>query len=594
MKKQTIGLVLVLASGYPALSQALSLGEIQFNSRLNEPFKARIELLHATPQELDKLQVHVAPPSIFAQAHLQRPAFIDGLQFARSVKNGRHYLIISSSQTVAEAEFNLLLEVTSPKGDLLKRYSVALAEKPSAVRAATTPNPAQDKSTQLEVAAASQEAEPTLDLGNPTSPEGTPQAVGGAVLKPVSQIETASSSSLNLAVDTEQLNSAESRTMGEAEVVAAAPVESTPATTIPVSLPIERSARVRPTTPKVAIPLPKLAFKYRYRVRKNDTVFTIAERLKVGRLNLDEKVLALYARNPKAFVNGDITQLKVGATLRTPSAVGKKRVADPIPAATQLVRRAAPIERPEKVQAAKPVVQPKVAVQQVVATELASAPALIDPPLARAVHELELSSQLKLTDLQERLSQTQQLLETRAQENNQLKELVQEKNRLLTRREEELATLQTQVAQQAPQVRALAAMGAAGPEGKTDELVAATSSQASVAVENTWQGVFASPLVWQAGGASALFLLLIGIWQKRRNADKLMQLHVQNTILMPDAYIDEDDSEEGSLLNFLWAEEELERAREQLQSLRHSMASLREQSQRLQAYLQPEPLSASV
>jgi hypothetical protein len=90
---------------------------------------------------------------------------------------------------------------------------------------------------------------------------------------------------------------------------------------------------------------------------------------------------------------------------------------------------------------------------------------------------------------------------------------------------------------------------------------------------------------------STLFLLLIALWQKRRAADTFMQLSVQNAILMPDDYIDE---EEGGMLDFLWAEDELEQAREQLQGLRHSMASLREQSQRLQAYLNPEPMGAAV
>jgi hypothetical protein len=75
-----------------------------------------------------------------------------------------------------------------------------------------------------------------------------------------------------------------------------------------------------------------------------------------------------------------------------------------------------------------------------------------------------------------------------------------------------------------------------------------------------------------------------------------MQLQVQNSILMPEIYADEQAEvakQETNLLDFLWGEEELEQAREQLQNLRHSMASLREQSQRLQAYLNPtSPLSA--
>ena len=84
--------------------------------------------------------------------------------------------------------------------------------------------------------------------------------------------------------------------------------------------------------------------------------------------------------------------------------------------------------------------------------------------------------------------------------------------------------------------------------------------------------------------------MLLALWQKRRSEDQFMQLSVQNTILMPD----DADENAGSLLDFLWGEDELEQAREQLQNLRHSMASLREQSQRLQAYLNTESMSAAV
>lgn len=605
VKKQTLGLVLVLASGYPSLTQALSLGDIQFNSRLNEPFKARIELLNATQQELDKLQVHVAPPSIFAQAQLQRPQFIDSLKFARSVKHGKHYLIISSPQRVAETEFNLLLEVTSPKGDLLKRYSVALkggTEANSKVQTAQAPiaEPANSESSgalaetiSATPPADNQESQASLDLAQ--NPEAINNEQGAEPTRLEPRNTNDASAALNLAVDTEELSANAAPTPeSEAEPVQviAAVNEPESAALVPVSIPVERSTRVRPSPAKVAIPLPKLAFKYKYRVRKGETIFSIAERLKVGKLSLDETVLALYARNPKAFVNGDINQLKPGSVLRTPNAVGKRRVVESIPAPTQVVRQAKPIERPAQTPAVKPKAAP--APISTAGTILASAPATIDPPLLQAVHELQQASQLKLSDLQERLSQTQQLLETRAQENNQLKELVQEKNRLLTRREEELAGLQTEVAQQKTQAQALMTVGAAGPEGKADlDAAASTTSPEALVTNNTWGDVLASPLVWQSMTASTLFLLLIGFWQRRRNADKLMQLHVQNSILMPEAYADESEEEEGSLLNFLWGEEELEQAREQLQNLRHSMASLREQSQRLQAYLNPiPPLSA--
>lgn len=536
MKKQAISLVLVLASGCPSLSQALSLGEIQFNSSLNQPFKARIELLQATEQELAKLQVHVAPPSIFAQARLQRPQFMDSLQFARSVKQGRHYLVITSSQPIAESEFSLLLEVTSPKGDLLKRYSVALVAEQTA------------KSELDRTQAATQNATEPLNLEPVTNNlKATETVLVTATLAPV-----------QIAEETALESSSVQR---------------------PVVLPAEPSKRASANTPQVAIPLPKLAFKYRYRVRKADTIFSIAERLTMGQLNVDEKALALYARNPQAFVKGDITRLKVGAVLRTPTVVDKHRFVEPAPV---LASRVAPPEAPVPVLKRNP--SPKV--QSVANPSLASAPMRLDPPLARAVYEHKLASELKLDDLQERLTQVQQLLTAKAKENNDLKDLVQEKNRLLTRREEELVGLQTQIAQQTAQSQALMAQGAAGSEGKAEGLMATLSTE-SILAENTWPAVFASPLVWKMTVLSSLFLVLVALWQKRRSEDQLMQLRVQNAILMPD---DEADEKEGRVLDFLWGEDELEQATEQLQRLRHSMASLREQSQRLQVYLNPEPM----
>ncbi|TXH69997.1 MAG: hypothetical protein E6Q83_07790 [Thiothrix sp.] len=566
VKKKTLGLVLVLASTYPTVTQALSLGDIQFSSGVNEPFKARIELLQATPQELAKLQVHVAPPSIFAQAQLQRPGFIDSLKFARSISKGKHYLIISSSEPISVADFSLLLEVTSPKGNLLKRYSVALkADKAASPQAVAPLNLVQTPA----VLAAEENNElnqlPSSQVENTTDP----------------------ATDLELAVDAQPpINTV-------AEMPAPNSEFAPPNNLIPAGLAVERSARVKPSTAKVAIPLPKLSFKYKYRVRKNDTIFSIAERLPLANLNLDEKVLALYARNPQAFVNGDLTQLKLGYLLRTPKAVGKKRFADPSPVPTQRIKKAPTLERerPAKTQETQEKRLPTAV--SPVGTILASAPAIIDPPLARAVQELQLASQLKLSDLQERLTQAQQLLATRAQENAQLKELIQEKNRLMTRHEEDLAKLQDQVklAQEQSQMQAQAvlALGAAGPEGKMEGNLESTLESSGVSEANTWKGVLTSPLVWQAGGASALFLLLLGLWQKRRHADKLMQLQVQNSILMPEFDLEVEDKTEASLLDFLWGEEELEQAREQLQNLRHSMASLREQSQRLQAYLNPTP-----
>ncbi|MFZ1345141.1 type IV pilus assembly protein FimV [Thiothrix eikelboomii] len=493
VKKQAIGLMLVMAGTYPSLSSALSLGEIQLNSQANQPFKARIELLQATEQELAKLQVHLAPPSLFAQAQLARPPFMDSLRFARSMKDGKNYLLISSSQAVTESEFNLLLELTSPKGHLLKRYAVALAE-------------------------------PSLDLAN---------VAQAPLQQQVPSVPT-------------EFEPLDSVTLVENTLE---PVLATRPNKNPQR---SRSKPIKLRAPKVAIALPELAFKYRYRVRKAESIFTIAERLNLSALTLDEKVLALYARNPHAFVEGDLHQLKRGAVLKTPAVVRQSRqgrVAEPTPMPVQVA------------------IVPK-----------SSSPVLKPQALALP---------LKLTDLQERLDQAQNLLATKVHENTELKALIQAKNHLLTRREQELAALQLAKAQ-APIGEV---SGAAGPTGMARPALM-EAAPAIPKLENTWQGVFTSPLVWKMTALSSLFLVLVALWQKRRSDEQFMQLSVQNAILLPDAYVDEAD--ELCDLDFLWAEDELALAHEQLDNLRQSMANLRETSQRLQAYLQPEPMSAAI
>ena len=47
---------------------ALGLGEIELKSALNQPLNAEVELLSATPEELQELKVEVASPEAFANA----------------------------------------------------------------------------------------------------------------------------------------------------------------------------------------------------------------------------------------------------------------------------------------------------------------------------------------------------------------------------------------------------------------------------------------------------------------------------------------------------------------------------------------------
>lgn len=55
-------------------------------------------------------------------------------------------------------------------------------------------------------------------------------------------------------------------------------------------------------------------------VRPGDTLWVVAQAVKPSGVGLDQAMLALYETNPGAFVNGDIDNLRKGATLKVPSA----------------------------------------------------------------------------------------------------------------------------------------------------------------------------------------------------------------------------------------------------------------------------------
>ncbi|MFI4921315.1 MAG: FimV family protein, partial [Gammaproteobacteria bacterium] len=79
-KKLTLVLTLVVAV-LPGAAYALGLGEIKLNSALNDKFSADIQIVGATSDELDSLDVKLASLAQFSQAGLDHPEALSQLQF---------------------------------------------------------------------------------------------------------------------------------------------------------------------------------------------------------------------------------------------------------------------------------------------------------------------------------------------------------------------------------------------------------------------------------------------------------------------------------------------------------------------------------
>ena len=102
-------------------------GKLELLSALNQPFKARVELLSATADELDSLKVSLADQEAFERAGIQRTFLLTSLRFrVEETESGSDYIRIHSSESIREPFLNFLLEINWSKGRLFREYTVLL------------------------------------------------------------------------------------------------------------------------------------------------------------------------------------------------------------------------------------------------------------------------------------------------------------------------------------------------------------------------------------------------------------------------------------------------------------------------------------
>jgi pilus assembly protein FimV len=120
---RAVALLLVV----PSAAFALGLGDIRLLSPLDQPLKAQIELLDASPDALQNLQVHIASRDTFAQYGLSWPQFLSGvhLKTVRSA-DGREVVELTSDEPITDPVLTLLVEANWDRGHLIREYTVLL------------------------------------------------------------------------------------------------------------------------------------------------------------------------------------------------------------------------------------------------------------------------------------------------------------------------------------------------------------------------------------------------------------------------------------------------------------------------------------
>ncbi|MCK5918888.1 MAG: hypothetical protein KAG34_10695, partial [Cocleimonas sp.] len=396
-----LSLAVCLAVSYSSASYALGLGEIESNSHLNEPFRAKINLLSTSAADAKRLRVRVASPEVFSRVGIERPAYLNTISFRPTIENGKPVIIVSSNQPINQPFLNFLIEVSWPSGQLLKEYTVLL-DPPVLVQGETSvatntvgvrPEP------RRQVVAPPAQPKKTVQPRRPTPPKK--QVIATRNIAPVPE-----------------------------------PVRNAPS----------RSNRTS-----------------KYRVVKGDTLSKVAKKLRRRGVRDEQMMMAIFRANPTAFRKRNINNLKAGALLRRPSIsdariLSKKKAKLAVYSQSRQWRKyrseLAKNTVPQKqVKSSSKSVQtrstePKSATKNTQARlEVVGSKASVSPS-----SNLSATGSAKVGQLERELIQAKESLAAKANANVELKSRVSElesllrkKNRLITLKNEQLAELQAKL-----------------------------------------------------------------------------------------------------------------------------------------------------
>ena len=128
VRKSSISILLIsFILFFPGQLWSLGLGEIEVDSALNQPLDAQINLISARADELEEMRVELAPANVFDRVGVPRPYFLTQLKFKPiSLPGGGTVIQVTSKDPVREPFLTFLVEVTWPKGRLLREYTVLL------------------------------------------------------------------------------------------------------------------------------------------------------------------------------------------------------------------------------------------------------------------------------------------------------------------------------------------------------------------------------------------------------------------------------------------------------------------------------------
>jgi pilus assembly protein FimV len=263
VRNKLVKAILIAGALQSGFASALGLGDLALNSALNQPFRAIIPLRDIGELSAEEIKISLADESAFTNAGVDRSYFLTALQFqVELLGNGNGRIIVTTHKAVLEPYLDFIVEARWPSGKMIREYTVLL-DLPVFAAESVTRNV-----SVAQVKAPSRQSAPIKPA--PAAP--AVREAGGAI-------------------GPAQRSAPKARDLDEQQ-----------------SLPAAESSS-------------------EYRVQHHDTMWQIAGKLRPSAyVTTQQTMLALLKKNPQAFVNGNVNQVKSGYVLRLPSEAEVKQI----------------------------------------------------------------------------------------------------------------------------------------------------------------------------------------------------------------------------------------------------------------------------
>ena len=296
---------------------SLGVGDITLHSALNQELRADIALVAVRPGDIDGTRAVLASPAEFRAAGIDRTLILSKLRFkVEELEDGKAVVRVSTTQPVREPYLNFLIEVSWPTGRMLREYTLLL--DPPVVAGQMK------KAVKAPVSQPAPEAAPAMEpVAKPESEKAKPQVKAPASEAPSDELFP------RIGISEQPASTQPRETTGTpdretrmadsgADATPSKPVETTPVETEPMAQDDELFPRIPIDGQPVQASIQEPSADEYGPTKSNDTLWSIANRLRPKGVSVEQMMLALLRANPAAFSQNNINTLKKGQVLRVP------------------------------------------------------------------------------------------------------------------------------------------------------------------------------------------------------------------------------------------------------------------------------------